>query len=216
MIDHIDKDGLVYRTAYPFSYKPAQVHICWIWWRFVFMGLGWLLLSLFIWIVFGAVLVVLGWLVVGPAALLRGEKFVHIKDFNPVDFVAGGVVLGRLLVPCYTTRPIKGLPLIAGIRLLPWHVVAAIAVPWALWYLLPMAGSAIATGAQSVWGSITWAAAYFMELSLWIPIAIAVGLTILAAVIHGIVAFRKSEMYALLLMSFKARMDKICPIIPVK
>jgi hypothetical protein len=108
------------------------------------------------------------------------------------------------------------LPIIAGKRILPIYPIAAIAGLWVLWNIAPVAGEMAVWAAQGMWGAITWVASEFMELRLWIPFALLAILAITGIVSYGIHAFSRSEMYALWKMGVRAKVDKICPIVPVK
>lgn len=214
-VDYVKKDGWFYRNAYPFNYKPKHVHVCVMWWRLPVFGLLRLLLSFFFWTVGVIFLCVLSWMTAGLYHILIGHKFSH-EDYGSTDFIVGDRFLSRLIYIEYNHEPMKSLPTIAGKRILPWHIVAVAGIPLALWYFAPVAVSATASATHSILGGLTWAVAEFMGYSLWIPLAILAGLVLLSLVVYGVREFRKSEMYALWKMRAKARVDKWCPILPVR
>lgn len=217
MLDYIDHTGFVYRTAYPFSYKPRRVHICLLPYRFVVFGILRLVISFLAWLFPGAIFGVMFWVLFGLPNFLAGRRFFYDEN-SPFDegHIIGEKLLNRLIFLNYTSVRIKKLPVIGGKRILPWHVVVAVLIPLALWYIAPMAAGLALSAEQGISAGAVWLWGEFMSLHLWMPIALVIGLLVLAVVSNGVVAFRKSEMYALCKMSVKAKMDKICPILPVK
>ena len=215
MIDHVNKDGLTYRMAYPFSYKPTEVRGCSLPYRVVVFGFLWVLQSLIIWAAFTSILGLIG----GSAALLvllSGHTLIYDGGSGIFKNTILGKFLDRLIIFNYKTTPMKKVPTVGNRRILPWHIVAVIGIPWALWYIVPSMVTVAGSAAHGIWGGITWLAAEFMSLSLWIPFTLFGGLLILGLIIFGIRQFRKSETWALIKLSIKARADKICPILPVK
>lgn len=209
LIDHIKKDGFIYRSAYPFYYKPNKVSLCLLPWRALIFGCLYLLYSFIMQVVIGLLFGILGYSVVSVYLLLIGRKLVYTGGEQPTHgrFIGSGVAW-RISVFNYKDVPVKCLPVVAGKRVLPIYLILALLGIWVLWYV-PVFGSV-------VWNGITWVEVEFMSLSLWMPFAILAFVVAVGLATHWIREFRKSEIYAILLMSFKARMDKICPIIPVK
>ena len=212
-VDHIKKDGWFYRNAYPFSYKPTQVSICKAVWRLPVFGLARLIVTFLAWCLFGLVFGLLAWMTYGVWTIAMGNKFVYnnpsLSYPTGIPGVIGENLLVRLCIFAYKIVPNKRLYVIAGERILPIYVIALAAITAIAWYLV---GPVV----SGVWSATAWMADQFMSLSLWIPVLLFGAFVTLGLVVYGIKEFRKSEVYALLFMSFKARMDKICPILPVK
>ena len=201
--------------AYPFGYKPTEIHICLLPYRAVVFGFLWVLWSLLVWSAFVSVIGLIG-AAVAMLILLMGHTLVYQKDSGMFKKIILGRFLDRLIIFNYSGPPMKKLPMVGNRRILPWHVLAVIAVPWALWYIVPSVVTAAGSAAHGIWGGLTWLAAEFMSLELWIPFTLLGGLLILGLITSGIRQFRKSEMWGLIKLSIKARADKICPILPVK
>lgn len=216
LVDHINKNGFVYRNAYPFS-KPAQVRICLLPYRFLVFGPIRLLLSLVAWLFFGGIFVIILGTIIVFVVFLLGEKFVDYRH-GPLrqSFIVGGNFLDRLIVLNYRTVPINRLSILVSRGILPWHILAAISVPLALWYIMSAIVGAIAVGAHDLWSWIAFMTTEFMEMRLWIPALLFTILVVTGLVAYGIQELRKSEAYGLLKMFVQAKVDKICPIIPVK
>lgn len=212
LINHINKDGFVYRNAYPFN-KPAQVRICLLPYRFIVFGLTRLFLSLVVWLVLGAAFVAFLGTSLSFILFLMGYKFADYSHGQfKSSFIIGRDFLDRLIVFNYKAVPINRLPVLAGRKILPWHILAAISVPFALWYIVPAAGSAIA----NLWSWVAFLDTEFMEMNLWIPVLLFTAFVATSLVVCGIYEFRKNEAYGLLKMFIRARIDKVCPIVPVK
>ena len=219
MLDYVKKDGFFYRNAYPFSYKPAQVRLCSLPYRFVVFGLFRILLSFCLWILLGLIGGAVAWIIIVPFWILTGNKFVRnpkFQNLDPTPWLIGERFLVSLCLLSYKVVPIETLPTIAGKKILPWHVVASFFILMTMWYWVPTVGTAAVYIVQGILTVTTLVAGKFMEYSLWIPITIIAGFVVLSLVGYGVHEFRKSEMYALLFISFKGWMDKFCPILPVK
>ncbi len=216
MRDHIDKNGWVYRNAYPFEYKPSQVHICVMrWWRLPVFGFLRILASVVHWF-FELVFGLSEWPTMGLSIVLMGKKFIYLPSSEYNSWIIGGRFLDRIFFFNYKAVPTQNQLTIAGVRILPWHVLAAIGIPFALWYLAPYAGRVAVSSVHGVWNAATWLEDQFMNLLLWIPASLAIATAMLVLIIAVVRQFKKSEAYALWKMRAKAKVDKICPILPVR
>jgi len=142
--------------------------------------------------------------------LLNGQKFTYRHDVS-FDSLIGGKFLMRLICLQYERTPIENLPVVAGKRILPIHI----AVPLALWYLSPTAGTMIALSALGILDGARWLVAAFMDLSLWIPIVIFVAMAAAALIRYGVQEFRKNEAGELIKEYLKAKRDNFCQDIEV-
>lgn len=214
MIDHIKKEGFLYRNAYPFS-DLTEARRCVMWLRLPVFGLLRIAASLGLWILGAVICGILPWVTVGLYRALMGKKFVY-AHYVPTSWVIGDRVLSRLVYVEYDCRPMENLPVIAGVRVLPLYPVTALVVALVLWTWWPSLVTDLATIAGIVWTSTSTTASAFMEYNLWIPAAIVGTILALALIDAGIRKYYRSKTYQDFRKRLTARFDKVCPIKPVR
>lgn len=218
---HINHRGFIYRTAYPFRYKPWRVTPCELIWRVPVMIFVLPVLSLMIWastvLVFGAVC----WITLGVLRLLVGDKFVYRFELFGDSPVIGGKFLDRLLFPNYECIPVESFPRIAGRRIVPLHLIVVSALGWMIWNAGLLE---ILSGALSLWEGLLTTVAVAVDDAvthhLWSPVLVGTGFVLVIFLTVPTIRLMagkilKSEAVGLLRAYLKAKKEKICPIIEV-
>jgi hypothetical protein len=207
LLESIDRDGFFYKTAYPFSYKPHNVHICIVPWRFLAFGFIRLLASLVIWTIMSFCGLILGILIAGFSFFVSGKRLTYGRALPPPDFIIGGRWLNRVTIFNYDLTPIMHWP---TRRTLPLEILIMLGAVWLMYSATP----AIGGKTQDL---ISTLQKVVMNLIHYLTIfgVIAASLFIVVTFYWMIRKFLHTETGMVFREFVKAKINKVCPVIPV-